>query len=568
MIFEDIQNLKTDFENKFLEKMNLVKTQSKKMNIIEHSGHIDDLIKEISSPFNFVVVGEVKSGKSSFINALLKADVCKVGARPTTDIINKIEYGNKEEEKFLTSEIKQIFFPSNILKYISIIDTPGTNTVVENHQRITEEFIPKSDLIIFVFSSKNPHTKSAWEFLDFVSSEWKKNVIFIMQQTDIASELELKDNLLSIEEYAKKHGIEKPKIFPVSAKLEIENSEEKGFRELYKYISSKLMNEKNYSLKIESILNTFKTIIAKFINDLNEKQNIIESEKKVRLEIKKEIEALRLNSEYELGSLVDALVKRYQEFSFNIKNTISDEMKLLKILKRQFSSTFKKEKSVKVWLEKTFEDFQENLKNNFNDIYKERIESYTETLKKNMLRINSFSNSKLKKKDSSEEIFYDIAANREKTIKTLEEKLEYLLKKDGFFTLLSDKNINEVGKTVALGSTVAIIGVILNFSTQLALFDITGGILATTGILTASIFSVFKRNSLLKNFEKEIDSSIQKFEEELKSRLNEKNSIIYLEIDKVFSEMDKNILIQEQEIKPLIRELESILEEIENYLLK
>ena len=53
---------------------------------------ISDLRTNINEPFLFVVVGEVKSGKSSFINALLGEEICKVDPAPCTDIVQKIEY--------------------------------------------------------------------------------------------------------------------------------------------------------------------------------------------------------------------------------------------------------------------------------------------------------------------------------------------------------------------------------------------------------------------------------------------------------------------------------------------
>jgi ribosome biogenesis GTPase A len=100
-----------------------------------------DLRENINEPFLFVVVGEVKSGKSSFVNALLKANVCKVDAAPCTDVIQKIEYSEEPTEALLNSYYKQIGVNAEILKSIAIVDTPGTNTVIQNHQEITQNFI-------------------------------------------------------------------------------------------------------------------------------------------------------------------------------------------------------------------------------------------------------------------------------------------------------------------------------------------------------------------------------------------------------------------------------------------
>ena len=148
---------------------------------------VSELRGRVRDPFMFVVVGEVKAGKSSFINALLKADreICKVAPMPMTDTIQQILYGPEEMEVFINPHFKRIFVAADILKEIAIVDTPGTNTIVAHHQEITERFIPSSDLIVFVFESKNPYRQSAWDFFDYIKEEWRKKVIFVLQQKDL-----------------------------------------------------------------------------------------------------------------------------------------------------------------------------------------------------------------------------------------------------------------------------------------------------------------------------------------------------------------------------------------------
>ena len=85
---------------------------------------VSELRSRIKDPFMFVVVGEVKAGKSSFINALLGADkeICKVAPMPMTDTIQQIIYGPEEQEVFINPFFKRIFNPSEILKEIAIVD--------------------------------------------------------------------------------------------------------------------------------------------------------------------------------------------------------------------------------------------------------------------------------------------------------------------------------------------------------------------------------------------------------------------------------------------------------------
>src|SRR5204863_1591743 len=71
------------------------------------------------------------------------------------------------------------------------VDTPGTNTMVKEHQMMAEDFMPRADIVLFVFSVANPWTQSNWEFLDFLQEKWLKNVIFVLQQIDLREPTEI-----------------------------------------------------------------------------------------------------------------------------------------------------------------------------------------------------------------------------------------------------------------------------------------------------------------------------------------------------------------------------------------
>lgn len=41
-----------------------------------------------------------------------------------------------------------------------IVDTPGTNVILQRQQQLTEEFVPRADLLLFVMSADRPLTES------------------------------------------------------------------------------------------------------------------------------------------------------------------------------------------------------------------------------------------------------------------------------------------------------------------------------------------------------------------------------------------------------------------------
>src|ERR1700731_2961891 len=161
-----------------------------------------------------VIVGEVKAGKSSFINALLREDVCEVAPGPCTVRIQELVYGAERRVEALGDSWQRIALPKEVLREITMVDTPGTNSIVKDHQTITENYIPQSDLVVFVFAAVNPHTKSAWELLTLISKQWHRKMVFVLQQADRASHRELTTNLEHVKQYARDRQGGNPIGFP------------------------------------------------------------------------------------------------------------------------------------------------------------------------------------------------------------------------------------------------------------------------------------------------------------------------------------------------------------------
>lgn len=147
--------------------------------ILEHlSKRILDTINSLRrEQFEIIVVGEFSNGKSTFINALLQKNVLPSSQKPTTVVLNKIYYDNKEKyelhfrgdklspsfvdeatfkkivapdeydeglssinENKIVKSIShiEIGYPSPLLKNnIVIIDSPGTNDLDPARETIT-----------------------------------------------------------------------------------------------------------------------------------------------------------------------------------------------------------------------------------------------------------------------------------------------------------------------------------------------------------------------------------------------------------------------------------------------
>jgi len=179
---------------------------------------LQNLMANLEDPFLFVVVGEVNAGKSTLLNALFGEDFCNADVIPTTDRIGFFKYGAESHEFDFSDDIVEIFRPNEFLKSFNIVDTPGTNSIEAGHQQITEQFLPMADLVLFVFSVTNPWGASTWDFLDRIHHQWKKKIVFILQQCDLRTEEEVAAILEHLQKTAHHRFGQHFPTFAVSAK--------------------------------------------------------------------------------------------------------------------------------------------------------------------------------------------------------------------------------------------------------------------------------------------------------------------------------------------------------------
>ncbi len=467
------------------------------INHSELSATVSDLRNRIHDPFMFVIVGEVKAGKSSFINALLESDreITKVAPQPMTDTIQQIIYGEKEEYVEINPFLKRIMVPVEILREIAIVDTPGTNTIIEHHQQITESFIPASDLIVFVFEAKNPYRQSAWDFFDFIHEDWRKKIIFVLQQKDLLPADDLAINLQGVKEQAMKKGIDAPVVFAVSAKQEIDGDKTgSGFVDVRNFINENITGGKAPALKLMNTVETSGNINDRIAEGLNLREKQLLADIQFRDEIKTTLEQQKVKSHKQVDILVENLIAAYDRITLQKDKELSNGLSFFSLLRRSLASMFSKKSSAKEWLESLAadleKDMQAELNMRLNDSVSDLADSIQQMAKLIDMKIRS-SETILK---NDHDIFSDIAERRSNVLRDLQEAFTTFINRTENFTdetLFPDKQA--LSPNIAAGSGVAAIGVILMTVTNGMVFDITGGVLTTIGLIFAGVSTSIKK---------------------------------------------------------------------------
>lgn len=219
--------------------------------------------EQLAGLFLLVIAGEFNSGKSSFINALLGERVLPEGVTPTTDRINLLHHGPEVTERPIEAFLLERTHPAELLRELSVVDTPGTNAVIRRHEELTRDFIPRADLVLFVTSADRPFSESEREFLERIR-EWGKKIVFIVNKIDIlAGPAEQAEVIGYVRDNAAALLGETPEVFAVSARRAVQARtqgatelwEQSGFDAVEEYLLRTLDQEERIRLKLLNPLN-------------------------------------------------------------------------------------------------------------------------------------------------------------------------------------------------------------------------------------------------------------------------------------------------------------------------
>lgn len=522
---------------------------------------VENLRKNISEPFLFVVVGEVKAGKSSFVNALLEAEVCATDIEPCTDSIQQIVYANERFVQQVEKNLRKIGLPIDILKDISIVDTPGTNTIIQEHQVITEQYIPNSDLTFFVLFAKNPYQKSAWDFLDFVSAEWRKKVVFILQQADLLKPADLETNIERVKEYASLKQIKSPVIFPTSVEQELSGDRENsGFNQVRDYIKAMVSSGESYKIKLRSVSGTTQKLIDALSGDVQVLQTHLDADRKTVDSIKQKIEAGRKRSRYEVDNLAERLVGRYDSLSSRIKREFRQSLSVFAVIRRSFVGIFNKEASMQAWIDDFQERCQRDLKSSLEEVSNEGAQHFVDGVRQLLEGLTQDLNNVQTQHIQTNSISIKILERRQDVIESVKCKVNHLFTDEGMVQTLSS-NADSMAAEIVGGAFVSIGGLVLHivqFTVAEAILDAIGIAFAGIGVIMFAVGIAWQRNRIISRFEQALDGEKERFREEVTERLNQKLSMIYEEVERTFVQFYDYVEREDAAIRPVVERYRTI----------
>lgn len=275
-------------------------------------------INQLDQLFLLVVVGEFNSGKSAFINALIGQRILEEGVTPTTTQVNILKYGEIKERSVIDEGQHILYLPVEWLNEISVVDTPGTNAIIRSHEEITTQFVPRSDLVIFITSCDRPFTESERLFLQKIR-EWGKKIVFVINKIDLLSE---EYELVKVHQYVSENitnmlGV-KPEIFPVSSRFALDAKlgkpelwGESNFSGLEEYIHNSLDEVGRLKLKLLNPVGVGNHLSNRYLQAVESRLDLLKQDLEMIFNVESQLtlykEDMQRDFEYRMADLENIL---------------------------------------------------------------------------------------------------------------------------------------------------------------------------------------------------------------------------------------------------------------------
>lgn len=256
--------------------------------------------------FSIVLVGEFSAGKSTFLNALMHKRILPSFTSETTATVNFLRHtsqspnheagivyyndnrqqsipeltlqalekvvstrGDTEDAKVAASvDHVDLFLESPLLQDgVMLVDSPGLNGVADHHREITERQIQASHASIFMFSARQPGSRTDFAYLRDLKSQ-SGNIFLVLNMIDVINpEQETVEDVIEKlrENYRKQFPEEEtlPEIWPVSAEAALVARDPEITR--YKNVETISTQERRSELEAMSRLGEFESRLWQYL---------------------------------------------------------------------------------------------------------------------------------------------------------------------------------------------------------------------------------------------------------------------------------------------------------------
>ena len=524
---------------------------------------LQGLLGDIRDPILFVVVGEVKAGKSSLLNALFGQEFAKVDVLPATDKVYIFRYGEREATIDVSPHLAERHQPIPFLRDFNVVDTPGTNTIVAQHQTITESFIPRADLVLFVFSVTNPWTQSAWTLLDLVQKKWLKNIVFVLQQADLRDPAEIEIIQRHLEDTALQKLGFKPPTFTVSAR---------------KALLAKTSGVDKERLWNESQFGPLEDQISRMVNEggarVMKLQSTAQTGNLIATETADEVRGsfdVILRDEQNLARLTAFLQSRKEQTLRQVAGFLRGVEQACRECTEEGTELLKQKLSMwKTWQlvfnrDQWQHEFQDEIEAKLRQSVEPQVENAVQLLETDLRGLWPQLQDMIEAQFASEgktrmtKTIPDFARQRRELLQSIQLTLVERIAGKGIEAELA-RMFRESAAWLRLPAGVAAAGTlatILSAMVHASVVDVTG-IIATSAVVVGTVFAVGRRRKIINAYEEEMSTKTKELAKTIEKQMEHAIDLFYKEVEAAFQPLAAFCSAERKRYEPLLNRVDEL----------
>ena len=317
----------------------------------ERVNQVRDAMFHTDHPYLMVLVGPFNAGKSSIVNALMGSDdLLKIGATPTTDSIQILRWGEEAERMDSGGEVDTVFYPSPLLNKVSLVDTPGLESVFKSHEQTTRKFLHRADVVLLVMMATQAMTASNLETMQMFK-DYGKKVIIVVNQCDLLEESERQEIADFIRSESKSKLGTQPDIWMVSAKQGIAATpvggerdevawEASGMHQIEAYVNQQLGDANRLRQKLQTPLQIVQNVHGRALEAVKQNQSALDHYQSISENIDQQLAAQRRGQDKSVRELNTEIEAQFQEISKRSQTALSEIFRLTRAIQSFIGGIF------------------------------------------------------------------------------------------------------------------------------------------------------------------------------------------------------------------------------------
>ncbi|MEH7117115.1 dynamin family protein [Neobacillus vireti] len=322
---------------KFKEPSTLLDDINRSLKVFDlHAGDFSESVSRIDQIIFEQGQGILEKTHLAFLHAFKKgfqSFIPLLGTIKTTDLADFQEFVAQEEKSCYVEWIELYYDCELTRKGITLVDTPGADSINARHTGVAFDYIKNSDAILFVTYYNHAFSKADREFLIQLGrvkeSFQMDKMFFIINAIDLAENEEEKQSVSHyVEEHLVKYGIRNPHLYSLSSLLALKektnpdlnvSSGMKRFEQAFYHFISNDLTEMAIS-SAQNELSRVQELVATLIQNSQQNQTI---KVQKRAEIEKQRAVIKALLDNETGAALQSrLIQEAEELIFYIKQRV------------------------------------------------------------------------------------------------------------------------------------------------------------------------------------------------------------------------------------------------------